>query len=39
MEKEKNERLAVLLLASGTGERFSKKIPKQYYRLNEETFY
>ena len=37
MEKEKNERLAVLLLASGTGERFSKKIPKQYYRLNQET--
>ena len=30
MEIEKNKRLAVLILASGTGERFSSKVPKKF---------
>ena len=36
MEIEKNKRLAVLILASGTGERFSSKVPKQYCKINEK---
>ncbi|MBJ56871.1 MAG: hypothetical protein CMP24_01355 [Rickettsiales bacterium] len=37
MKKEKNKKLAVIILASGKGKRFKVKTPKQYLKINNET--
>ena len=37
MKKEKNKKLAVIILASGKGKRFKDRTPKQYFKINNET--
>ena len=36
MNKKKNNKLAVAILASGSGERFGGSIPKQYKKINNK---
>ncbi len=37
MNKKKNNRIAVVILASGTSERFEDATPKQYKKINNKT--